>query len=95
MRRKIRKLEEKDQDTIVIKKFDLDTGKKVDLITGKKVDLDTGKKVDLDTEKNVDTAVIDTFDETKSEIKKSIDLVEGKYDELKVNGMKTDKEKLK
>ncbi|KAH3699699.1 hypothetical protein DPMN_074659 [Dreissena polymorpha] len=33
MRRKICKLEEKDQDTIVIKKFDLDTGKKVDLIT--------------------------------------------------------------
>ena len=31
------------------------------------MDLDTGKKVDLDTEKNVDTAVIDTFDETKSE----------------------------
>ena len=63
------------------------------LETGKKAkDMIVEKKVNMDKEKKMNT--IET-EGKKCEIKSNSDMDERKYVELKVNGMKTDKEKFK
>ena len=53
------------------------------------------KKVDVDKGKQVDNLTDNDLDENQCEIDSTSDLLERKYDQLKVNGMKTNKENFK